>query len=172
MVKEGGIMELTLNIFLWGYLVAYCIHIVEEYSSGQGFVTMMKKRFWPEYTSKMFFGFNTMLLIFLAIGLVLFDTFGGLWVIWSLSFAFMFVTNGLWHLIQTIVLKDYSPGLATSPIYWVLLYFVTRYFFIPGEIETSVFIISILIGTIITILMFSSGYYQRLKSIKKGSLTK
>ena len=103
---------------------------MEEYSSGDGFVTMMQKRFWPEYTGTMFFGFNTMLLIVLTIGLVCFDIFDGLWLIWPLSFAFMFVTNGMWHLVQTIVLKEYSIGLATSPIYWVIMYFIIRFYFI------------------------------------------
>ena len=161
-------MDLTLNVFLWGYLVAYCIHIVEEYSSGDGFVRMMQKRFWPGYTSRMFFGFNTMLLLFLSIGLVCFDSFDGVWLIWPLSFAFMFVTNGVWHLVQTIVLKEYSPGLATSPIYWVIMYFIIRFYYLPGTIDTFVFFVSLLIGILLTLLMFLSSYYQRLQSIKQG----
>ncbi len=163
-------MELPLNFFLWGYLIAYCIHIVEEYSSGDGFVTMMQKRFWPEYTGRMFFGFNTMLLIMLTIGLVCFDIFDGLWIIWPLSFAFMFVTNGIWHLVQTIVLKEYSPGLVTSPIYWVIMYFLIKYYYLTGEIETLVVSVSVIIGILLTLLMFLSAYYQRLQSIKKGIL--
>ena len=163
-------MELALNFFLWGYLIAYCIHIVEEYSSGGGFVTMMQKRFWPEYTKGMFFGFNIMLLITLTSGLVCFDIFDGLWLIWPLSFAFMFVTNGIWHVVQTIVLKEYSPGLVTSPIYWVIMYFIIQYFYIPGHIEAFIFSVSVIIGTIMTLLMFMSAYYQRSQSIKKDIL--
>ena len=159
-------MDLTLNVFLWGYLIAYCIHIVEEYSSGDGFVIMMQKRFWPAYTPRMFFGFNTML--FLSLGLVCYDTFNGLWLIWPLSFAFLFVTNGLWHLAQTIILKEYSPGLATSPMYWVIMYFIIQFYYLPGTIETFVFFVSLLIGIILTLLMFMSTYYQRVQSIKKG----
>lgn len=165
-------MELTINFFLWAYLIAYCIHIVEEYTSGEGFVSMMKKRFWPEYTGRMFFGFNTMLLVIFSTGLILFDSFGGLWLIFPLSFAFMFVTNGLWHFIQTIVLKEYSPGLITSPIYWVIMYLITRYFYLPGQIQIFIYISSLIIGTIITIVMFLATYYQRAQSIKKGSLKK
>ena len=80
-----------------------------------------------------------MLLIVLTIGLVFFDIFDGLWLIWPLSFAFMLVTNGIWHLVQTIVLKEYSPGLATSPIYWVIMYFIIRFYYLPGKIETFTF---------------------------------
>jgi len=111
-----------------------------------------------------------MLLIVLTIGLVFFDIFDGLWLIWPLSFAFMLVTNGIWHLVQTIVLKEYSPGLATSPIYWVIMYFIIRFYYLPGEIETFTFFVSAVIGTITTLLMFMSAYYQRLQSIKKGML--
>ncbi len=160
-------MELTLSFFLWGYVIAYCIHIVEEYSVGDGFVTMMRTHFWPEYTARMFFGFNTMLLSSLVIGLILFDILGGYWVIWPLSFAFLFVTNGIWHLLQTFILRQYSPGLITSPIYWVLIYFIIRYFYLNGEIELNLIVVSVILGTIFTILMFASAYYKRVKTIAK-----
>jgi len=160
-------MELTLSFFLWGYVIAYCIHIVEEYSVGDGFVTMMRTHFWPEYTARMFFGFNTMLLSALVFGLYIFDTLGGYWIIWPLSFAFLFVTNGLWHLIQTIVLQEYSPGLITSPIYWMIMYFIIKYYYLTGEIAVVIMVISVLIGTALTLLMFASAYYQRIHRITK-----
>jgi len=160
-------MELTISVLLWGYVAAYCIHIVEEYSVDGGFITMMRKHFWPQYTARMFFGFNTMLLSALVFGLCIFDTLGGYWIIWPLSFAFLFVTNGLWHLIQTIVLQEYSPGLITSPIYWMIMYFIIKYYYLTGEIAVVMMVISVLIGTALTLLMFASAYYQRIHRITK-----
>jgi hypothetical protein len=157
-------MEITLSILFWGFLIAYCIHIVEEAAVGEGFVKMMKETFWPEYTGRMFFGFNTMIFLVFTAGLILYEIFGGVWVIWPLSFAFMFVTNGIWHLLQTVVLKKFSPGLITSPIYWILIYFIIRYYVIPGDILIIDFIISMVMGTIITLLMFGSAYYFKLKT--------
>jgi len=162
-------MEFTISVLLWGYVAAYCIHIVEEYSVGVGFVAMMKKHFWPQYTARMFFGFNTMLLSALVLGLILFDILGGYWIIWPLGLAFLFVTNGIWHLLQTIVLQEYSPGLITSPIYWLIMYFIIRYYYLTAEISIMIMIISALIGSILTFLMFGSAYYQRIHMITKNN---
>ncbi len=124
---------------------------------------MIRRDYWPGYDGKKFFGFNTLLLCLLAVGLILFDGFGGAWVLWPLSFAFLFVTNGLWHFLQTILLKEYSPGLITSPIYWVLLYFIVRYDWLAGVITPSQWLAAMIIGTIVTLLMFGSVWYFRLK---------
>jgi hypothetical protein len=159
-------MELTLNVLFWGYLMAYCVHVIEEVAVGEGFIEMMRKTFYPEYTGRMFFGFNLMVFLAFTIGIVVFEVLGGVWVIWPLSFAFMFVTNGLWHLIQTIVLRRFSPGLITSPIYCVLLYFVTRYFLLPGEILLLHFVISGVLGTIITLVTFGLAFRFR-RQMKK-----
>jgi hypothetical protein len=156
----------TLNILLWGYLIAYCIHIVEESTVGGGFVQMMKRDYWPEYDARKFFWFNTMLLSLLALGLVLYDLLGNGWLICPLSFGFLFVTNGLWHLLQTAILHEYSPGLITSPIYWVLMYFIFRFNQASGEISPSIWLVSIVIGVFMTLLMYGSALLMRWKSLR------
>ena len=159
-------MEITLSVLFWGYVMAYCVHVIEEVAVGEGFIEMMRKTFYPEYSGRMFFGFNLMIFVVFVVGIVLFEVFGGLWVIWPLSFAFMFVTNGLWHLIQTIVLRKFSPGLITSPIYWILIYFIIRYFLLTGEIFLLHFVISAVIGTIMTLVMFGLALRFR-RTMKK-----
>jgi hypothetical protein len=159
MVNE--MMEITLSVLFWGYVMAYCVHVIEEVAVGEGFIEMMRKTFYPEYSGRMFFGFNFMIFVMFVVGIVLFEVFGGMWVIWPMSFAFMFVTNGLWHLIQTIVLRKFSPGLITSPIYWILMYFITRYFLLTGEIALLYFAISAVVGTIMTLVIFGLAYRFR-----------
>ena len=154
-------MEITLGVLFWGYVMTYCIHIIEEVVVGEGFIEMMRKTFYPEYSGRMFFGFNLMIFVVFVVGIILFEIFGGIWVIWPLSFAFMFVTNGLWHLIQTIVLRKFSPGLITSPIYWILIYFITRNFLLTGEIVLLHFVISAVIGTIMTLVIFGLAFRFR-----------
>ena len=161
-------MEITLSILFWGYVMAYCVHVIEEVAVGEGFLEMMRKTFFGEFSWRMFFGFNLMIFVVFVIGIVLFELFGGIWVIWPLSFAFMFVTNGLWHLIQTIVLREFSPGLITSPFYWILIYFITRYFLLAGEILLLHFILSAVIGTLITLVMFVLALYVRRKMRKRN----
>ncbi len=159
-------MEITLSVLFWGYVIAYCVHVIEELTVGEGFVEMMRKTFYLEYSGRMFFGFNLMIFLVFMVGIVLFEVFGGVWVIWPLSFAFMFVTNGFWHLLQTIVLREFSPGLITSTIYWILMYFITRYFLLTGEILLLYFVIAAVIGTLITLVMFGLAYHVR-RQMKK-----
>jgi hypothetical protein len=161
--KDPAMNDLTFHFLLWGYLIAYCVHIVEESTVGGGFIAMMKRDYWPEYDGRKFFGFNAVLLTLLVVGLILFDLFNGGWLLWPLSFAFLFTTNGLWHLIQTIILREYSPGLITSPIYWVLLYFLIRSDRIVGIVSLGQWSLASLIGTFATLLMFGSTMALRPK---------
>ncbi|MHA2428758.1 MAG: HXXEE domain-containing protein [Candidatus Hermodarchaeia archaeon] len=156
-------MEITLSVLFWGYVMAYCLHIIEELTVGEGFVEMMRRTFFIEYTGRMFFGFNLMIFLVFVTGIVTYEVFGGIWAIWPLGFAFMFVTNGLWHLVQTMVTRRFSPGLITSPFYWILMYFITRYFLLLGEILLFDFVIAAILGTTMTLVMFGLAMYGRRK---------
>jgi len=157
-VADPASVNLTIPISFefWGYVIAYIIHILDESLLGETFVGMVKSTFCPEYEWKHFFGFNTLLMALLIISIILFEIFYGLWIIAPLSFVFLFTTNGIWHLIGTIITKKYSPGLATSIIYWILFYFTVKYSFINHQIDTSIIMISGTIGTLLTVLMISS----------------
>ena len=87
----------TLHFFLWGYLAAYCLHIVEESTVRGRFVEMMKRDYWPEYDGTKFFGYNR----------------------------------------------------------------------IAGEISTSIWLISAMVDTLITLSMFGSTWLMRWKSLAK-----
>lgn len=154
-------MTISLNVLLWSFLMAFCIHVIEESTVGGGFVQMMKRNFWREYDGTKFFWFNLSLFSLFAMGVVLFEILQGAWVIWSLSFAFLCVTNGIWHLLQTAILREYSPGLITSPIYWILMYFIIRSNLLTGEINPSRFWVAFAIGTLMTLLMFGSVWSFR-----------
>jgi len=156
-------LEIPISFIFWGYVVAYVIHIIDEALIGETFVGMVRKLFWPKYEWKHFFYFNTMLISLTIISIIMFEIFNGLWIIAPLSAAFLFTTNGMWHLISTIITKKYSPGLATSLIYWILFYFLFRYSFLTHAISNSIIIISAIIGTIITALMMISFFIFRKK---------
>jgi len=154
-------MEISLGVLFWAYVMAYCVHVVEEVAVGEGFIEMMRTTFYPEYSGRMFFGFNLMMFLVFGAGIVVFEVLGGMWVIWPLSFAFMFVTNGIWHLLQTIVTRKFAPGLITSPIYWILMGFIVRYFLVPGEILLLHFLVAGVLGTLITLVTFLLAYRFR-----------
>ncbi|MFX1319910.1 MAG: hypothetical protein ACFE9O_12355, partial [Promethearchaeota archaeon] len=63
-------MEITLGVLFWGYVMAYCVHVVEEAAVGEGFIEMMRTTFHPDYTGRMFFGFNLMIFLVFVAGIV------------------------------------------------------------------------------------------------------
>jgi hypothetical protein len=159
-------MNIPLNILFWGMEAAYLVHCLDETIAGGGFVSMVKRRFWPEYSAKKFFWFNTGLHLVNVISIILYEIFAGRWVIAPLSLSWLFVTNGLWHVLEAAMFKEYSPGLMTSPLYWIIMYFIIRYSFLQGDISTSHFIISAIVGTVVTVLMIGSLFVMRRSKVK------
>lgn len=159
---------MQLSILFWAMEAAYLIHCLDETVAGGGFVAMVKKHFWPEYTGEKFFWFNTFLHVVNITTIILYEIFGGAWVIAPLSMGWLFVTNGLWHVLGTAMFREYHPGLVTSPLYWIVMYFIIRYGLVPGEIGMSYFIISTVIGTILTIMMIGSLFAMR-RRMQAGS---
>jgi len=147
---------MPLNVLFWCMEAAYIVHCLDETIAGNGFVKMVNSHFWPEYSGKQFFWFNTLFHILNISGIILYEIFGGMWVIWPLSFCWLFVTNGLWHVLGSILFREYSPGLMTSPLYWIVMYFIIRYNLVPGQIEMPIFMICLGIGTLMTVAMIGS----------------
>jgi hypothetical protein len=159
---------MPLNVLFWGMEAAYLIHCLDETIAGGGFVSMVKGKFWPEYSARKFFWFNTGLHVINVVGIILYEILGGAWVIFPLSISWLFVTNGLWHVMGTVMFKEYSPGLMTSPLYWIIMYFIIRYSLLPGNILLSHFIISVVIGTVLTILMIGQLFVMKRLWAKKN----
>lgn len=151
-------MEIPVSLLFWLFAIAFSIHIMEELTVGGGFVNMVKSQIWQNYSHKKFFWFNTACYIFFTASTVAYQLWAGAWILLPLSFAWMVVTNGLWHLIGTAFSRRYSPGFITSPIYWILIYFLIRYSLLKGQIDMTHFVISILAGALATVLMLSSMF--------------
>ena len=117
-----------VNILFWAFFASYVIHILDETLLNGGFVQWIKDNFWPTYHVRMFFWFNAAFLAAIAAGNVLFDTFGGHWVILPLIFVAGFVTHAFTvHVYWTVRRNTYSPGLLTSTLYIVIFYLLIRY---------------------------------------------
>ena len=115
-------------MLFWAFLVSYIVHIVDETLINGGFVQWIAGTFWPAYHIRMFFWFNAAFIIAIGVCNVLFDSFGGHWVILPLFFLAGFVTHVFTlHLCWTIRLNTYSPGLVTSLLYVVIFYLIIRY---------------------------------------------
>ncbi len=119
---------LLLSLLFWGFLASFVVHILDETLLNEGFVQGIVANFWPTYRSRMFFWFNAAFIVAIAVSNVLFDSFGGHWVILPLIWIAGFVTHVLTvHLYWTIRRNTYSPGLLTSLLYVIVFYLLIRY---------------------------------------------
>jgi hypothetical protein len=117
-----------LSILFWAFFSSYIVHILDETLINGGFVQWIARNFWPTYNVRMFFWFNAAFIVAIAVSNLLFDSFGGHWVILPLIFVAGFVTHVLTlHLYWTIRRNTYSPGLATSLLYVVIFYLLIKY---------------------------------------------
>lgn len=126
---------MSLDVLLWTFLVAFIIHLIDETAVNGGFITWIQTSFWPTYTARMNFWFNTAFILAIAMSNILYETLGGHWIILVLIFPFGFALHGLTvHLFWTVRQKSLSPGLPTSVIYWIMAYFFIRYGLLAGQI--------------------------------------
>jgi hypothetical protein len=145
---------------------AYIIHCIDEAVVGGGFVEMVKRHFWPEYSARKFFWFNVLLHIINVSTIIAYETMGDAWVIAPLSMPWLFTTNGLWHVLEAVKFREYSPGLATSQLYWIIMYHIIRYGLLTGQIPTTTYITAAIIGTTTTTIMIGSLF--AIRRIKGG----
>src|SRR5215471_619000 len=138
---------MIVSLLFWGFFVSYLVDIVDETLMNGGFVHWVVANFWPTYRIRMFFWFNAGAIAAVAISNVLFDVFGGHWVILPLIWVAGFVTHAVtFHLYWTIRRNDYSPGLVTSLLYVMVLYLLIKYGVGEGLIARSDFVTGLAIG--------------------------
>jgi hypothetical protein len=162
---------IPVNFVFWGFVFVYVLHILEESILPETFVEKVKRLYFPEYSRKMFFSFNTVLLIFNISAVIIFEETGGTWIVFPLSLAVERIFNGFYHLTETIISKKYSSGLLTSVISWILGYLFVKYSLLKGEIPLNLFILSVIIGfSIFALMIFPliTGNLRRAYLIVKG----
>lgn len=164
--QQGILTSLPIDLFFWGFVIAYCIHILEESLMCEVFVDKVKNKYWSEYSWRKFFCFNTMLLSINIIAIILYECLGSALIILPLSLAFERVINGFYHLGETLVTKKFSSGLISSIIFWILWYLIIKYSFLNGKISASCLYTSMLIGLIVELIMFGSMYIASKKTNK------
>lgn len=159
---------ISLTFLLWAYALALCIHVTDEYNSNGGFVNWVKTKFYPEYTDKKFLIANTAIFILHICFILLYSEVNNKLVILPFITSWIFTGNGIAHWIYTIRKKEHSPGFMTSPIYWILMYFILRYYVLLDSNLIKPFIVSFVIGGSLGIVSFYTFYITKLKSKNKS----
>src|SRR5258708_19928354 len=119
---------LFLSLLFWGFLASYVIHILDEALLNGGFVRWIADNFWPTYTMRMFFWFNAAVMGAIALSNLLFDSFGGHWVILPLIWVAGFVTHALTvHVYCSVRRNPYSPAFLSILLHVIAFNLLTRY---------------------------------------------
>ena len=117
-----------LSLLFWAFLASYVVHLLDETLLNGGFVRWIADNFWPTYNTRMFFWFNAAAIGAITASNILFDSFGGHWVILPLIWVAGFVTHALTvHVYWTVRRNTYSPGLVSSVLYVIIFYLSLRY---------------------------------------------
>jgi Protein of unknown function with HXXEE motif len=127
---------MAIDLLAWALPAAYVVHLLDETMMNGGFVCWVTTNFWPEYTSRMFFWFNAGAVGAIIASNVMFDLFGGHFIVLPLFWIYGFALHGVTvHVYWTIKQRQYSPGLVTSVLYWIVAYLVARYGYAAGVVS-------------------------------------
>jgi len=135
---------LPLIWVFWSVVAVYVVHVLDESLLGGSFVEKVREHWWPEYSWRRFFWFNSGYFLIMIASVVAYDFLSGLWVILPLAFTLERAANGFWHL---------CPGLVTSILMWMSAYFLFRYALPTAGITASQWSVSTAIAAVMTVFL-------------------
>jgi Protein of unknown function with HXXEE motif len=147
-------VAVPLVFSFWFTVAAYVVHVLDESLLGGSFVEKVRLHWWPEYSWTKFFWFNTGYFLVMIASVVGYDFFGGAWVILPLAWVIERACNGLWHVWWAIHFREYSPGLLSSLLMWMNLYFILRYRPAVPLLTIGAFVPALFIGLLWTAFLF------------------
>lgn len=159
--------SIPIQFLFWGFVAVYVIHILEESVLAENFVDKVRKNFFPAYSWRKFFWFNTFLLSMNVLAIIIYDFAGGRWIIFPLALAVERTLNGVWHLGETVITRKFSSGLLASTLTWMLAYFLVRYSLLQGEIAAADVVAAVIIGALITTFMFGTLFATKAVAMKR-----
>jgi len=148
-----------LTFLFWSNFAAFVAHLIDESLMGGGFVGFIQRHFWSGFAISDFFAANTIWLILIAISNILYDWRGNRFAGIPLAFVWERVFNGFFHLGSTFYFKEYSPGLVTSALFFVILYLICRYGVLRGHIRKAALFGSGIVAAIFEITFISSMWW-------------
>jgi hypothetical protein len=101
--------------------------VIDESLLGGSFVAKVREHWWPEYSWRKFFWFNTGYFIVMFGSVVIYDRLGGAFVILPLAWCIERFCNSIWHVWWSLHFREYSPGLLSCVLIWMDTYFVVFY---------------------------------------------
>jgi len=152
----GHLKKIPLNYLFWATEAAYVVNIIDESVLNDGFIAGVKKYIWTGYSGEKFFFTNAILLICIAVGIILYERYGNSFVVAPLMWVVERSLNGLWHIWWTVHFMTYSPGLVTSILFWIILYFIIRDNYRQGDFTRVQLIKATILAVVFECILLSS----------------
>lgn len=109
------------NMIIWGLPLAFCLHLLDEIFLNGGFVFGVQRHIWPAYDGLKFGLVNAAFLLIISFSNYLYSIRPDKWIILPLFWLWERTWNGLWHILWSLIWQEYSPGLATSSFFGLML---------------------------------------------------
>jgi hypothetical protein len=148
-----------LTFLFWSNFAAFTMHLLDETLMGGGFVASIQRNFWSGFAISDFFEANAYWLILIAISNILYDWKGSRLAVIPMFFLWERFLNAFFHIGYTCYYKEYSPGLVTSTLFFVILYLICRYGLLRGHIRKVAFIGSGIAAAIFEIIFISPMWW-------------
>ncbi len=153
-VTEEG--RVPVALMFWAVFAAYVVHILEEVTVNRGFVEGVRTHIWASYPATNFIIVNATLLILIACSIFAYERFGGHWIAAPLTWTIERSLNGLFHVWWCLSFQEYSPGLVTNTLFWVILYLLISNHVVSRGITRGQWVISAAAASIIEVLLIGS----------------
>jgi hypothetical protein len=148
-----------LAILPWLFPATFLLHIAEEYWGGGGFSAYMERARGVHLPPSRFLLMNGIGLGLMALGVVLARRFG--FTHWLLAcYGAIVLGNGLSHTINSVISREYNPGVVSGLLIWIPLGLLTL-FYLKGKMAPRKFWTAMAIGfgilAVVALLALSGG---------------
>jgi len=148
-----------LTFLFWANFAAFTAHLLDETLMAGGFVAFVQRHFWPGFTITDFFQANAIWLLLIALSNILYDWLGDRYDFISaipLAFVWERCFNAAAHMILSVYSNEYSPGLVTSLLFFVILYLICRFVVLKDQMRWKIFFVSAVPALVFEIVFVSS----------------
>jgi hypothetical protein len=149
----------TLTFLFWSNLAAFTAHLLDETLMAGGLPASIQRHFLFEFKMSDFFDANAYWLILIAISNLLYDWKGNRLAAIPMAFVWERSFNALLHIGLTCYFKEYSPGLVTGVLFFVILYLTYRYGVLRGHVRRAAFFGSGIVAAVFEITFASSMWW-------------
>jgi hypothetical protein len=147
-----------LPFVLWLFPLTYAVHLAEEYWAGEGFLMWVARVRGTPLPVDAFLTLNAFGLALMIAGVILAQRHPAFaWI--RIAMAAIVLMNGAAHVIGTMLLGAFSPGLVSGVVLWIPLgwYTLARSRGVPSRQWRAGWIVAIGAHAIVSALAFTAA---------------